>query len=156
MNDGVVDFTVPPVVKTIRVACAPETAFRVFTDDIATWWPLATHSLSDDPITCAIEGRVGGRLFERGRDGSEPLWGTVLVWDPPRRLAFTWQVHIDPQLAQRIDVTFAPQGGGTEVTLTHAGWDRLGEAGRKRREAYDKGWVKVLEQCYAGRANAAA
>lgn len=155
MNDSVVAFAVPPVVKSITVRCPPETAFRVFTQEIGSWWPLDTHSIGPSAQSCAFEGREGGRLFERLPDGTEHLWGTVLLWQPPRRLAFTWQLTRPPEQAQRVEVTFASCPEGTRVELTHSGWERLGEKAQSTREAYDKGWVKVFEQCYAARADAA-
>lgn len=152
----VVSFAVPPVVKSVMVRCPPATAFRRFTEDLAAWWPLATHHLGDEPQSCGLEGRVGGRLFERGKDGSEIVWGIIEAWDPPRRLAFTWQVKVPPEQAQRIEVTFTPAPGGTRVELVHSGWEKLGEAAAARRDSYDKGWGRVFEQCFADYANAGA
>lgn len=34
--------------------------------------------------------RQGGRVTERLRDGSEAVWGALLVWEPPDRLVMTW------------------------------------------------------------------
>lgn len=152
----VLSFTIPPVVKTVTVRCEPATAFRRFTDDLAAWWPLATHHISEDPQSCAIEGRVGGRLFERDRNGVETVWGVVELWEPPHRLAFTWHVRLAIEQAQRIEITFKPVADGTRVELVHSGWEKLGAAGAARRENYDKGWVTVFEQCFAAYANAAA
>jgi uncharacterized protein YndB with AHSA1/START domain len=152
----VMTFAVPPVVKAVTVRCPPATAFRRFTEELGAWWPLATHHIGEDPQSCAVEGRVGGRLFERGKGGAERVWGIVEQWDPPRRLAFTWHVNLAADLAQRIDVTFTPAPGGTRVELVHSGWEKLGQAAATRRESYDKGWVRVFEQCFADYANAGA
>ena len=61
-----------------------------------------------------------------------------------------------PEQAQRIDVTFTPAAGGTRVELVHSGWEKLGDAAAARRDSYDKGWVRVFEQCYADYANGGA
>jgi len=150
------NFAVPPVIKVVTVRCPPATAFKRFTEDLAAWWPLATHHIGDDPQTCVIEGRVGGRLYERSGAGAECVWGQIEQWDPPRRLSFTWQVRLAAEHTQRIDVTFAPAAGGTRVELVHSGWEKLGEAAAARRDSYDQGWGRVFEQCYADYANAAA
>ena len=155
MNERVVELAVPPVVKTITVRCAPQIAFRVFTEEIAAWWPLDTHSIGPDAKTCAFETRPGGRLFERLADGTEKLWGTIVDWQPPHRLAFTWHVHRTAEQAQLVEVTFEPSDGGTRVRLTHSGWERLGEKAQAMRQSYDKGWGKVFEACFGARANAA-
>ena len=81
-------FPVPPIIKTVTVRAAPVRAFALFADDFARWWPLARTHTGPDPVDCAIEPRVGGRVFERAADGRETPWGTVLAYDPPHRLAF--------------------------------------------------------------------
>src|SRR5262249_56520301 len=89
----IAQFRVPPIVKTVTVRAPPTRAFALFADDLARWWPLSRVHTGPDPVDCAIEPRVGGRVFERAADGREPPWGTVLADDPPRRLAFFWLVH---------------------------------------------------------------
>jgi uncharacterized protein YndB with AHSA1/START domain len=80
----------------------------------------------------------------------------VEQWDPPRRLAFTWQCLLTAEQAQRVEVTFAPAADGTRVELVHTGWEKLGDAAAAKRDSYDKGWGRVFEQCYADYANAAS
>ena len=154
MSDEPAPFAVPPVVKTVTVRCPPEKAFRHFTEGIGAWWPLARIHVAPDPATCTLEPRVGGRVFERATSGVETPWGTVLVWEPPHRLSFSWDIGFEKEKA-RIDVSFTRAGDGTEVRLAHTGWEHLGEAAAKMRESYNKGWVTVFEECYANYANAA-
>jgi uncharacterized protein YndB with AHSA1/START domain len=154
MTDTVAAFPIPPVVKTVTVRCAPATAFRVFTSEIGQWWPLAKLSLAA-ASDCRFESHVGGRLYEIGKDGAETIWGQVLVWDPPRALAFTWEVQSKGEEAQQIEVTFRPVADGTEVQLVHAGWERLKTGGAERRDEYDGGWVLVFEQLFKAYADQA-
>jgi uncharacterized protein YndB with AHSA1/START domain len=136
---------IAPVRKSITVSLPPERAFRRFTEEIAGWWPLATHSVSESAeATCAIEGRVGGRIVETAPDGAEHRWGTVMAWEPPRRLAFTWHPGRSDDTGQEVEVTFRPEDGGTRVDLVHTGWERLGEKGAGMRADYDAGWDVVL------------
>src|SRR4029450_7568843 len=45
-------------------------AFRCFTAEIAGWWPVAGHSVEPDEVEAVVlEGRLGGRLYERWRGG---------------------------------------------------------------------------------------
>ena len=44
---------VAPIVRSVVVACSQQRAFRVFTEDIASWWPLDQYSIGDD------KGRAG-------------------------------------------------------------------------------------------------
>ena len=138
--------TLPPVVKQVVVQADPARAFARFTEEIATWWPLSSHSVFEgDADTVLFEGREGGRIVERSRDGRECVWGTVRTWDPPRRVAFTWHPGHDAAKAQDVEVTFTAEGGRTRVQLTHVGFERLGEReGRMASRAYPLGWTFVL------------
>lgn len=136
----------PPVVKQVMVKATPERAFTRFTDEIGTWWPLRSHSVFEGAADrVRFEGRVGGRIVEGTPDGRESVWGTVKVWDPPRRVAFTWHPGHEPEKAQDVELTFTAEGARTRVQLTHVGFERLGEKdGRVASRAYPIGWEYVL------------
>jgi uncharacterized protein YndB with AHSA1/START domain len=155
VTDRIHAFTVPPVVKTVTVRCPPERAFRAFTADLARWWPLAHFHIGAEPQACMLEGRPGGRIYERSANGVDSDWGKVTAWEPPHRLAFTWEVLLQGAQAQQIEVTFRAVDGGTEVRLVHSGWDALGPLAAERREQFDRGWVTVFEQAYRTFADAA-
>lgn len=134
-----------PVVKRVRVPAAPEEAFGRFTREMGSWWPLATHSVGEAAAeSVTFEESAGGRIVERTRAGAEHIWGTVTSWEPPRRVVFTWHPGRDASTAQEVTVTFEPEGGGTEVTLVHAGWERLGDGAAAMRDRYVGGWARVL------------
>lgn len=140
-----------PIHKSITVPWDTRRAFERFTQDIATWWPLRTHSLGlDRAETVVFEGRVGGRIRETIQGGTESVWGTVLEWHPPERVSFTWHPGKPPATAQRVDLRFVPDGAGTRVELTHSGWEALGPLARSARRGYPVGWSYVLS-LYAGR-----
>lgn len=134
-----------PVTKSFVVGLPVAAAFRLFTADITHWWPLHTHSVfGDSAATCAVDARVGGRIYETHADGRQAEWGQVLAWEPPHRLACSWHPGRDPSTAQELEVTFAAESGGTRVTLVHTGWERLGERGPEARTGYNTGWDGVL------------
>lgn len=136
----------PPILKTVRVKATPDRAFRRFTEEMASWWPLRSHSVGrSEAIAVSMEPRVGGRIVEQMRDGREAVWGTVTAWDPPRRVSFTWHPGRTPDTAQDVEVRFTPERSGTLVELEHRGFERLGPAlGRKARRGYPIGWQYVL------------
>lgn len=141
---------IPPVVRSVAVPWDQAAAFRRFTAEIHAWWPLRTHSLGGEAAErCAIEPRVGGRFFERDRDGTEHTWGTVTLWDPPHRVGFTFHPSRPPETAGDVEVRFETRGGGTLVTLTHGGWERLGPRARLGRHGYNLGWNYIVA-LYAG------
>jgi uncharacterized protein YndB with AHSA1/START domain len=138
-----------PVVKEITVPLGPERAFALFTEGIAEWWPLSSHSVFEQEAkTCVFERRVGGRIYEIGSDGRESPWGTVTVVEAPHRLVFTWHPGREAETAQIVQVRFGAVGGGTRVILEHTGWEHLGDAAARTRTGYDSGWDFVLRECY--------
>jgi uncharacterized protein YndB with AHSA1/START domain len=142
-------------VKTVTVACTPEEAFRYFTADFSTWWPSATHSVvayasefKDKPADVILEPRVGGRIFERTSSGEEHLWGSLLAWEPPTLVVFSFHPGRDEKEAQRVDVTFSPELEGTRVVLTHSDWEKLSTNAQTSRDSYDQGWEPVFVTAY--------
>lgn len=141
------------VTKIITVACPRELAFRVFTERMATWWPLATHHIGTAPAaTVVVEPTVGGRWFERGTDGSECPWGRVLAWEPPGRLVLAWQISADwkhdPDLDTTVEVRFeALDPATTRVHLEHRGLAGYGARAAEMAGIFDSagGWAGLLE-----------
>ena len=72
--------------QAIAVAMGQEKAFSAFAADINRWWPRDHHIGQAELDEAILEGREGGRWYERGVDGSECEWGRMVVWDPPARL----------------------------------------------------------------------
>ena len=143
------DAALAPIELDVVVPCDARRAFDYFTRDIARWWPLARYSCAEaNAATVAFEPREGGRLVETARDGTEHPWGTVTTWEPGRRVEFTWHPGRDVATAQRVEVVFRAAGDGTRVTLTHGGWEALGERAATAREAYRNGWPTVLGRMY--------
>ena len=142
----------PPIRKSVRVSAPPEKAFHRFTAEMASWWPLASHSVGQrDAETIDMEGREGGRIVERIRGGRECVWGTITAWEPPRRVAFTWHPGDDPARAQDVEVRFTAEGtAATRVELEHSGFERLGALARRAHRGYPLGWAYVLGR-YAGK-----
>jgi hypothetical protein len=147
--------SIEPVVKTITVACTPEEAFHYFTADFSMWWPAATNSVvayasgfKDQPAKVIFEPNVGGRIFERARSGKEHTWGTVLAWQPPARVEFSFHPGRDDKEAQTVEVTFSAVPEGARVTLIHRGWEKLGDYAQKARDNYQQGWEGVFVTAY--------
>jgi uncharacterized protein YndB with AHSA1/START domain len=139
--------------KFVNVQAPPDVAWRVFTEELATWWPLASYKIGKaNALDAIIEPRVGGRWYERGDDGSTCDWGRVLVWEPPSRLVLTWDISADwqyePTLNTEIEVRFIPQGAkGTRVELEHRHLDRYGARRDEMRTIFDStgDWGRLLE-----------
>ena len=147
----------PPIELEALVACAPEAAFEYFTRDISRWWPLARYSCSETRAACvAFEERLGGRLIETDIDGKQYVWGTVLAWEPGRKLTFSWHPGKASDNALTVAITFEAAGDSTRVRLVHSGWERLGAGAAETHASYASGWPKVFGELYAGYCNQAA
>jgi uncharacterized protein YndB with AHSA1/START domain len=144
---------IEPVVKTVEVELPSDEAFALFTTGMGEWWPLESHSIAADTHegrvraeTVVFEGRAGGRIFEKMSDGTEGAWGVVLVWEPPRRVVFSWRPSLEPRPFTEVEVRFTALPEGTRVELEHRGWERLGAAAADHRAGYLSGWVPVMER----------
>ena len=132
-----------PVRKQISVDCDVESAFRTFTEDIATWWPVASHSITGEGTTPYFEGRAGGRMYERTADGHEHDWASIVAYEPPYRVVLEWKVNPAAPPTE-VEVRFSKDGDGTRVELEHRGWERYPTSGSDERGSYDSGWGHVL------------
>ena len=102
-----------------------------------------------------FEGRVGGRVFDRGADGSEFQWARVLAFEPPHRLVFSWdlspqfQIETDPDKTSEVEVRFVAESSErTRVELEHRHLDRHGEGWEGSRDAVAgaDGWPLYLQR----------
>jgi uncharacterized protein YndB with AHSA1/START domain len=99
--------------RSVLVNAAPDRAFRAFVDEIGRWWPLAEGFAfaGDRAKDMFLEGRRGGRLYERSPDGQEFHIGTVRVYEPPARVVFTWGESTEEWVGPtEVEVTFTAQG----------------------------------------------
>lgn len=145
-----------PIVMEVSVPRPPDEAFRLFTAGIASWWPVDTHSLEHGKAEVRFDGRVGGDIYEALEDGRRHVWGTVLVWEPPSLVSFTWHPGREVSEAQTVELRFDAVSEGTRVTLEHRGWENAGVEGPVLRAGYAHGWVYVFSECYAKAAGAPA
>ena len=154
-------------VKTSMVVEAPlERAFSIFTDDIGSWWDPGHHILEGELAEMVFEPRQGGHIYDRGVDGSECRWARVLVYEPPNRVVFSWDINLqwqletDPAKTSEIEVRFVAEGEHrTRVELEHRHLDRHGAGWEQMRDAVGSpgGWGSGLGRFgdYAGKAAAA-
>jgi len=89
--------TQEPIRRSITVHRARDDAFRVFTDDIAAWWP-ANRALG---------------------------WGEMVEWEPPERFVRQWRVG-DGEAMTEVEVRFEVVSPVlTTVVLEHRGWEQV-------------------------------
>jgi uncharacterized protein YndB with AHSA1/START domain len=146
--------TTSAVRHEVTVPIDRERAFKLFTEEIGTWWPSEHYSILEGPFTEVFEPREGGRWYELGEDGTQGTVGTILEWEPPARFVLAWQLTPDwapePDLerATKVEVRFdEEQGGGTRVALEHRGFEAYGESGAQMRAQVgsEGGWAALMK-----------
>jgi uncharacterized protein YndB with AHSA1/START domain len=143
-------------VTTAVVVEAPlERAFRVFTEQFDQIKPREHNMLAVDVAESVFEPHAGGRVYDRGVDGSECQWGRVLAFEPPERVVFTWdispqwQIETDPAKASEVEVRFIEETPErTRVELEHRNLERHGEGWEELRAGVesDDGWPLYLRR----------
>jgi uncharacterized protein YndB with AHSA1/START domain len=143
-------------VRTQIVVEAPiERAFRVFTEDFDRIKPREHNLLGVEIAETVFEPREGGRIYDRGVDGSECQWARVLAYEPPNRVAFSWdispqwQIETDLEKTSEVEVRFVSEAPErTRVELEHRNLDRHGEGWELERDAVgsEGGWPLYLQR----------
>ncbi len=131
-----------------------ELVFNAWTDPklLANWWG---PSLFTTPV-CELDVRPGGklRIVMHGPAGTLfdvdlPTTGTFKEVDKPNRLVFTAEAlpdeHGQPQLVTLDTVTFAEEGGKTEMTL-HVVVLKSTPAAAGALAGMEAGWSQSLDK----------
>ena len=145
--------TATSVRSAIVVEAPIERAFRVFTEDFDRVKPREHNMLGVEIAETVFEPRPGGRVYDRGVDGSEYQWARVLEIEPPDRLVFSWdispqwQLESDHEKTSEVEVRFiAESADRTRVELEHRNLDRHGDGWESVRDAVggEDGWPLYL------------
>lgn len=142
----------------VVVDAAAERAFQLFTEQFDRIKPREHNMLGVDIAESVFEPRVGGRVYDRGVDGSECHWGRVLAYEPPHRIVFSWdisphwQLETDPGRTSEVEVRFIAEGPArTRVELEHRNLERHGDGWEGTREGVggEHGWPLYLARFVA-------
>ena len=135
---------VGPIVESVFVPADREVVYAAFTDEIGAWWPVGTHSVTGIAVEgLELEAHAGGRLVEVWADGTRTTWAQVVTLVPASLISFGWNPGGGPAPPTSVDVAFESIAGGTQVRVTHSGWEALGE---EARMDYVAGWPFVLDR----------
>lgn len=108
------------IVVTRRFAAPPEDVYRAHMEpDIIQKWMLGPDGWTM-PV-CVNEGKPGGNIRYEWADGKGNgfyLTGEFVTLEPPHRIVHIERMHLpDPTPDNRIETTFAKDGGGTLMTM---------------------------------------
>ena len=101
------------VVRSIDVAVDSDTAFRLFTEEIGSWYRSGRWSWNDPERakTILIEPGVGGRWLEVWDEttGEGYELGRVRIWEPGKRVVLSYRnVHMPPTTPRSRFASSAP------------------------------------------------
>ncbi len=110
-RDDMTTTSLPAVEHGIDLRCSADHAFTVFTERMATWWPLHLHSIGAGldgrtAVDCVIEPRVGGRVYEVLENGTQLDWGRVVTWQPGALLELDWNPSLTQRPYTQVEVRF--------------------------------------------------
>jgi uncharacterized protein YndB with AHSA1/START domain len=146
--------TAAPVRAEVVVQAPRERAFKVFTEGMNEWWPSSHHILEGELADMVFEPRVGGGIIDKGVDGGECRWARVLVYEPPERVVFSWDISLnwkhepDEEATSEVEVRFTEiSPSSTRVELEHRHLERHGAGWEAMRDAvgHQNGWKGGLE-----------
>ena len=139
--------------RTMHVDVPIERAFKVFTEKMGAWWPQSHHVGGTPFKDILIDPRAGGRWYEINAKGEECVWGSVLAWEPPKKVVLSWHLQPDwsfsPDMAKASEVALEFVAEGPEKTrleFEHRHLERHGAGWEKMRQqvSADGGWPVIL------------
>ncbi|WP_019959969.1 SRPBCC family protein [Woodsholea maritima] len=128
--------TVMKIVKTLILKAPPHHVWSFLTqaDRLALWFMKGEADIqADGPYTLVTNSY--------GREGERVITGDVLAFDPPKRLVHTFTHPYLDGIITQCEWTLEPLAQGTLLTLTHTGWEDLGQDKvLGLLSDHDKGW----------------
>jgi uncharacterized protein YndB with AHSA1/START domain len=146
---------VEPIRKSVVVDVGLERAFALFINRFDAIKPREHNLLAVPIVETVFEPRAAGHIYDVGTDGSRCEWSRVLVFEPPHRIVFswdigpTWQLEPDPSKTSEVEVRFIAEADNrTRVELEHRLLERHGDGWRSIASGVegDAGWPLYLHR----------
>jgi len=129
------------IVKTVFLKAPREHVWKFLTeaDKLALWF----HQGEAD-----MEAGGDYRLLTNsyGKEGEKLCWGKVLEMKKPQRLVHTFTHEWLKGVETTCTWVLEDAGGGTVVTLTHEGWEKVDEDAFGMTANHDTGWDKFFDR----------
>jgi uncharacterized protein YndB with AHSA1/START domain len=123
------------LVKTIYLK-APRAhvwKFLVEADRLAQWFHAGEKNVTADGEWAVLTNSLG-------KEGQRICWGNVRVFEPPVRLVHTFTHSGLGGVETTCTWELEEAGGGTILTLTHDGFEKVGAGAFNLTADHDKGW----------------
>lgn len=147
------------VIVSLRIKAGCEAVFRAFVEDLDLWWQRGPKFRFGGESRLHFFPGPDGRVVEETAAGPAFERGLVRVWEPPYRIVFEWKfVNFAPGETSELEVTFAPVGEETRVSIEHRGLERLRADHPARHGAADPAfqvrighWWREILEAFKGR-----
>ena len=119
------------IVSEVRIAASPAQVWKLIgsREQLARWIPAIR-----------LDQQKGGRIEFHFTPDERPVtraFGEITAYDPPKRLAFTWDFDIHPiGVRTEVAIDLIPEGKETLVRLTHSGFADE-EWGNEHKDGWD-------------------
>ncbi len=120
------------ITKSAFFAAPPETVWAYLTeaDKLGEWY---------HPARLDLEADQNYELYN-AENGEKWIWGSVLEWNPPKKLVYTFIIPPLAAISSTVTWTLVEVNGGTKLSLTHEGIEKLGDEALGLLMALDDGW----------------
>lgn len=123
------------LVKTVFLKAPRAHVWRFLTekDKLALWFHAAATDVTPGGDYTLLTNSYG-------KDGDKLVWGKVLEMAPPAKLVHTFTHNMLKGVETICAWELAEFDGGTMLTLTHTGWEKVGEGAFIMAANHDTGW----------------
>ena len=128
---------IKPIVKEIVVNAPIEKVWKAIStkEDLAKWFHPSDDFVLEVGRTFHMEGHHEGKNY--------PHTMTITEIVPEKKFGLDWFIEGDAGIT-RVIYELEPVGDNTKVRVTHSGFDKYGDEGKKNRDGYNGGWEHVL------------
>jgi len=130
--------TNPVLIKTIYINASPEVVWQYLVDKkkLGQWF----HPAKSD----ADQLQAGNNYSLVGKDGGDICWGKVITAKEPTHLSYTFTHDHLKGVETLVEWELTAVDGGTQLKLTHTGFEKLSEGMFSMLVSHDKGWDEHL------------
>lgn len=123
------------LVKTVFLRAPRAHVWRFLTeaDKLALWFHEGEADLAKGAAYALLTNSYG-------KEGDKLITGRVLEMDPPKRLVQTFTHQWLNGVETLCEWKLEEFGAGTILTLTHSGWEKVGEGAFISAASHDAGW----------------
>ncbi len=124
------------IVKTVYLQATPETVWSYLTqpDRLARWFHESDAALDQAGVEYNL-------LRDNPSDkGQEIVSGEVIAAEKPHRLVQTFTHEWLQGVVTTVEWELVGMHGGTQLTMTHSGIDKMADGAFDELSSHDKGW----------------